>query len=706
MIYYYPDIPWDVLGNVKSQPRPKGNPGGRKKTKWKNMVSAFDIECSTLPDVNQAFMYIWQWQFGPDITVIGRTWLEFLELCTYLSTVCEEHERWMIFIHNASYEFQFIAGIYDFAEEDVFAVDFRKVLKFTIMDHLEFRCSYLHSNMSLDEFTRKMGAEHQKLSGDEFDYSKIRYPWTELTHRELEYCCNDVIGLVEAITIEMERDGETFYSYPLTSTGYPRRDVKTSMRTYNKQSLARQLPTYEVYKMLRQGFRGGDVHANRYYVGQVLEDVDSADRSSSYPSNQLNDPFPMGQWCVEKDVPWERFEELIGKRHKAAILEIAIYGPIRLKHEDWGAPYLTVDKCRNKLFPLDEKGRELWGCKDNGRILFAEYLETTVTDVDLRIILNEYDFEAIHIIKMAHATYGKLPGQFTEPVLDYYRKKTELKDVDGREWEYMKSKNKLNAIYGMSVQDPVKDLLLFTYGGDQGGFEFKGRDKKGQLQEEYRAQLLAESNRKAFTAYSWGVWTSAWARWHLHQLIQLVYDTPGCEFIYCDTDSVKYIGKMDLEKYNARMRKESRKNKAYATDPKGKIHYMGVFEQETRSKFFVTLGAKKYAYIPEGSDHIKLTLAGVNKEKGALELEKAGGLAMFKEGFTFTEGAGTESIYNDEKEPIPPVMVDGHELKITRNVVIRPSTYTLGVTGEYGYILDHPDIWRKLLDADGIYDYN
>ena len=40
-----------------------------------DMVTAFDIEATRLPEIEQAVMYIWQFQFGPDITVIGRTWI-------------------------------------------------------------------------------------------------------------------------------------------------------------------------------------------------------------------------------------------------------------------------------------------------------------------------------------------------------------------------------------------------------------------------------------------------------------------------------------------------------------------------------------------------------------------------------------------------------------------------------------------------------
>ena len=70
----------------------------------------------------------------------------------------------------------------------------------------------------------------------------------------------------------------------------------------------------------------------------------------------------------------------------------------------------------------------------------------------------------------------------------------------------------------------------------------------------------------------------------------------------------------------------------------------------------------------------------------AEELEKAGGITAFKEGFIFSTAGGLEAIYNDVPE-IQQYTVDGHRLMITSNVTLRPSTYTLGVTGEYEKLL-------------------
>ena len=111
---------------------------------------------------------------------------------------------------------------------------------------------------------------------------------------------------------------------------------------------------------------------------------------------------------------------------------------------------------------------------------------------------------------------------------------------------------------------------------------------------------------------------------------------------------------------------------------------MGVLEEDERCRAFVTLGAKKYAYEDlEGKLHI--TVAGVIKKAGALEMEKKGGIEAFRPDFVFTEAGGLEAVYNDTEYGT--VSIDGHDLRITANVYLKPSTYTLGITNEYEYLL-------------------
>lgn len=665
---------------IQIQKRKPGNQGNKRNDKYLDIVTAFDIETTRIVEIEQSIMYIWQWQFGLGTTVVGRTWDQLREFIANLKMNMRKEAKLVVYVHNLSYEFQFLRGIYDFNSEEVFAIDSRKVLKATMYDRFELRCSYLHSNMSLDLYTEKMGCVHKKLDGGEFDYNKRRFPWTPLTKKELEYCVNDVAGLVEALTNEMAADGDNLYTIPLTSTGYVRRDAKSAMRAAPQGFVQAQLPDYEVYRALREAFRGGNTHANRLFAGTTVEGVSSADRSSSYPDVQVNCKFPVTKFQRRNDADFDDVVELITKRKKAVIMRVC-FDAIKLKDPEWGCPYIPYDKCRGV------RGAS----KDNGRILRADYLEITVTDIDFKIILDEYTFEDCYPLDVWSARYGYLPKTLIETTISYYKAKTELKDVEGMEILYTKSKNKLNSIYGMSAQDPIKQSQVFVENHDfENPFSVAYDDPE---------LILENHNKHAFLAYQWGVWVTAWARYRLEEGIKLA----GHNFVYCDTDSVKYRGTIDWDKYNTQRINDSLKSGAFATDPNGETHYMGVFEFEGYYDKFKTLGAKKYIMQKKG-EPLEATIAGVAKDVwgkdengkkvlkkvgGAAELEKNGGFDAFRPGFVFHEAGGAESVYNDAP-PIRFYEVDGGIVEIVPNTVIRDSTYTLGITAEYERLLEDP----------------
>ena len=121
----------DVFSKIEILPKIKRKRGSKP---YLNIVTAFDIEATRLKDIEQAVMYIWQWQIGPDITVVGRTWEEFFELLEEISLRLQGVAWLVIYVHNLSYEFQFLKGRYPFKKEEVFANDKRKVLKCEMME--------------------------------------------------------------------------------------------------------------------------------------------------------------------------------------------------------------------------------------------------------------------------------------------------------------------------------------------------------------------------------------------------------------------------------------------------------------------------------------------------------------------------------------------------------------------------------------------
>lgn len=656
-VYTVETFPFELIAQAKHVKRKRGNNGGKSKRDLKDLVCAFDIETSNIPDIEQASMYIWQLQIDELGTIIGRTWDEYRQLLARVCDLLGENESIVFYVHNLSFEFQFLRGIYPFQPDEVFCMDRRKILYCSMFDgKIVYRCSYIHSNMSLAEYTKKMGVQHVKLSGADFDYRETRYPWTPLTDEQIAYCIHDVRGLVEALKKEMEVDGDTLITIPLTSTGYVRRDAKRAMKQVSHTLVPSILPDEKTFVLLREAFRGGNTHANRYYAGRIITDVASADRSSSYPDTQVNCEFPMSRFYYKGEATMKELDRYINVLDKAVVMRVALWG-VRLRDPYWGAPYLARDKCRKIIEPT----------YDNGRILECKYCETTITDVDLRILLDEYDFDNFKAFDVAFARYGKLPRPLVEETINYYRKKTELKNVEGQEIYYMKSKNKLNSIYGMMAQNPAKETILF-------------KDNDYIKDDVPLSERLKEANRRAFLAYQWGCWVTAWARYRLEEGIRLA----GDQFVYCDTDCVKYVRDIDWRAYNAQRIKDSTANGAFADDPSGERHYMGVYEQEKTAQRFKTLGAKKYAFEQDGKTYI--TVAGVNKRLGGQELERFGGLDAFNEGFIFREAGGMESVYNDE--PYGYVNIDGHELYIGTNVLLRDSTYSLGITDEYRRILE------------------
>jgi len=621
---------------------------------YKDIIITFDIETTALENDN-AIMYIWQLAYESKDgvkAITGRTWEEFEEVVYDINNTLGPHERVIIWVHNLQYEFSFLKGILKF--DDVFAIRTRRVL-YAVCGGIEFRCTYLLTNMSLDRFLQQMDVEHKKLT---LDYNKKRYPWTDLTPNEYAYCINDVIGLAEAMRRRLELDNDNVATVPYTSTGYIRRDAK---RAYAKISYGYRreiLPDYGPYRLLRLAFRGGNCHANRWITGHIIEDVKSYDRASSYPDVMLTCEYPASQFYHLGPVTLKEFNRLYNIP-KAIIMEVRLT-ELDLKDIFYPIPYLARFKCR-------EVGKILL---DNGRIIKADTLVTVINDIDYKILSQQYNFK-MEILDLYYARYGKISGNITDLIIRDYQNKTSFKGKDP--YYYARSKERVNAYYGMFAQDPVRDNLLYI-----GGEEVFRPEGLGPI------ELLERYNKKGFLPYQVGCWVTSWARYRLEQGIRIVHDNGGM-VCYVDTDSVKYKDhnaaiEKGFEEFNKKAAFCSREAGLVGIDDNGKEYPAGIYEYEGSYRRFKTLGAKKYVYEDDSGLHI--TIAGVNKKTGAAELGK---IENFKNGFTFREAGGLESVYNDGVDF--EMEIDGHLVRIRDNVCLKQSTYTIGQTKDYMQLL-------------------
>ena len=103
--------------------------------------------------------------------------------------------------------------------------------------------------------------------------------------------------------------------------------------------------------------------------------------------------------------------------------------------------------------------------KENGRIVSADKIGLTITDVDYELIKATYDFDLVSIGTCYKYNRGYLPKPFIESILHLYEQKNLLKGVKGKEVEYLKSKGMLNSCYGMCVTDIVRNSYVYDNEG-------------------------------------------------------------------------------------------------------------------------------------------------------------------------------------------------------------------------------------------------
>lgn len=598
MINYLETLEFDVIKN-------------NKKVEFYNVECGFDIETTSMKSdgVKTAFMYVWQIGIGYGNTVFyGRTWNEFLDCCEQLADFFGTHEtkRLVIYVHNLGYEFQFMRKYFDWL--DVFSASERKPIKALCSLGIEFRDSYILSGYSLEN-TAKNLTKHKvkKLVGD-LDYSLIRHHETPLTQAEIDYCINDIQIILAYINEQIEYCGD-ISKIPMTNTGRVRNYVRNKcyqgdskvgranrFTRYRKIMQALTIDT-STYKQLKRAFMGGFTHANANYSNKVLEGVTSIDFTSSYPSVMVSEKFPMSRF---KDLDIRSVEQLEVYVEKYALVFDAKFENIQAKITQEN--YISESKCFNLEKPVI----------NNGRVSSAESLITTLTDVDYTIMKQCYTWSDISIsnVKYAHKAY--LPKSICESILALYQGKTELKDVEGFEVEYLLSKGMLNSIYGMCVTDVVKEQA--TYLGDEWDTE---KPNMGTEIDDYN------KSRNRFLYYAWGIWVTAYARRNLWTGIIAA----GDDYVYSDTDSLKILNYENHKPYiewfdDQIITKMNDMCDFYKFDKsllnpktkKGVNKMLGVWDYEGTYKNFKTLGAKRYLYQDDYG--MQLTLAGLSKQKG------------------------------------------------------------------------------------------
>ena len=622
---------------------------GKKTVEYANVSSSFDIEVSSFEynGKKNSLMYIWQFGLNGYV-VIGRTWEEFVNLIDRLVKTykLDGSRRFPCYVHNLAYEFQFMKDYFKWSR--IFAREKRSPMVAMTSSGIEFRCSYMLSGFSLEMVAKNLTKHKvEKMVGD-LDYELIRTPETPLNEKELGYCIHDVLVVMALIDEEIDHYGSVT-RIPMTNTGKVREYCRERTihgkqgRKYSELMSKLTITDVNEYEMLKRAFQGGFTHANYQKVGFVHENVSSYDFTSSYPTTMVSEKFPMskGKYIninTLDDV--ERFSQDF-----CLIFNVEfdnIVSKIDFEH------YLSYGKCYGVSEPL----------LDNGRVISAKKLQTTITDVDLDIIIDCYQWESARVGKCIAYRKGYLPKDFVNCVLDFYVDKTTLKDVEGFEREYLHKKGMLNSCYGMSVTDIVNDEIVYEEEWDSVPADI------GECIRQYN------ESESRFLFYPWGVFITAYSRKNLWSGILECQD----DYIYSDTDSIKILNAdkhMDyIVDYNADIiEKLMRACMFHGIDfkrfipqtIKGKEKPLGVWDDDGKYSRFKTLGSKRYLveYEEDGNKKLKCTIAGVNKKKTSQWLtEQEDGFKTFTNIMTVDSDHSGRLVVTYLDEPMDGEVVD------------------------------------------------
>ena len=654
-----------------------------------NIPCSFDIETSSFYNNDEKVAIMYEWTFGINgLVIIGRTWKQFIlmmkYICNYLET--DPKHRLVCYIHNLGYEFQFMRRYFEWHK--IFALEERRPIYCLTSDGIEFRCSYLLSGYSLAKLGENLLKYKVKKMVGDLDYNLIRHSRTKLTDKELQYCINDVLVVMNYIQEKLETESKICY-IPKTNTGYVRNYCrnycfyeygKSRKKSHKKQRYINLMSTMKLvvdeYKQLKRAFSGGFTHASVFFSGKVVEDVTSVDFTSSYPAVMIAEQFPMSSSEEIEITSKEDFYHNL--KYYCCLFDCHFEG---LESTFLYENYISESHGFNKKGIIT----------NNGRIVSADSIDLTITEQDFLIIMRTYKWKVLKVGNFRRYHKGYLPKDLIKAILRLYENKTTLKGIDEKIIEYMRSKGMLNSTFGMCVTDIARDEILYD----------KEWNKKAPELKEVLDKYNKSNSR--FLFYPWGVWVTAYARRNLWTGILECKE----DYIYSDTDSIKLRNyekhKEYFDKYNTIITNQLHKTidflhlneeKLHPKTIKGIEKPIGVWDYDGHYKRFKTLGAKRYM-VEYDDGKISLTVSGLNKKTAIPYLQQKYGDNIF-EGFDkhlyvpreYT-GSNTHTYIDNERTgTIIDYLGKEYNYKEETSVHIEGSEYTLSLSKEYtDYIL-------------------
>ena len=587
----------------------------------------------------------------------------------------------IIYVHNLPFEFSYLVEEYKIGINNNKSIFRGKdPLKVVISDipNVEFRDSLALLRKSIKDLGEDIGLPkltinynrnlyyYSLLFGNDFDYNERDNIITMLSIADFFQNKAPIIGVnkIKDLSITSTRFFK-YYRKFFADKYFPKKYNGSKVRRNNSLD-----EDYEFYNISRMAFRGGLVSVNPLYVPDDYNDnfwsynsVYHIDVTSSYIYTMLNTKFPY--FSKDDSVKIKNKKVATGlikflcneiKENGSDFLHDAgskintsnglsrirgFYAKIKLKNlrmkYDFDIP--SIDSVRTSL-ALDKY------CETyHGKITEADELEIYVNDAVLESIMIDYDFDDIECSYIIYTTKADhLPYYEIVYIMQQFFTKQLLKNnKNTKSTDYLIAKSGLNAMYGIKVENPIKDKVAVR--NNKIVVTQKANSLTNNNNQILFNEYVINNKNKKTDIYSDGVYISTISRLNLIKMKKYLKDI-GCMNIYCDTDSLMFEITNSTEKevfdkikkYNneisnnllsknwikeaikmlSKINGEDKKHIKDLLSDLGNWDIESVDENGNIKPYeaFSTLGAKKYCKVKNGK--VDTTISGLSKKIGNL----------------------------------------------------------------------------------------
>lgn len=450
----------------------------------------------------------------------------------------------------------------------------------------------------------------------------------ELTSDEYNNSANRVIYMCCTMRQELDLKYQGQVSrLPLTYTARVERLIAAELRRQSnkancnlqsqilkKNPLTSERGREYILPLLYKSFMGGAVFFEDGVPDKLFTDVWSVDMTSAYIARMVLSKYPVGEF---NELPQPKtYRDLFAKPYsKYAMLITFEVEDVEIRPD--GLAFLP-SQLRTHYLDVDSQDEinDQIERATSSRIKSASRLRMTLTDIDFKLLLQNYKCKRIKLLNILGSRYGYLPDYIINVIVKLYSGKAQAKhniaelerlgDVPlDVKIDYERIKSTIARLYGIFTKRPVVERYVY----DRETKDLKVIDKN----------YISPTSKYNPVLYQWGVWTTALVRKEISDLRRLLMSLPserGVNVLSGDTDNINYVGDaMDIiTQYNKKVKDDTERRSANLGIDPDKLKDLGSLTVKKYKKYKLT-GLKQYCFVRDSDkgDVFEIKVGGMSK---------------------------------------------------------------------------------------------